>query len=161
FHTDAVQAAGKVPVSVSEVDLLSISGHKLGAPVGTGALVVRRGGGVGARVPGGQGGGRRGGGQGGGGGGGRGRGGGAGGGGAPDVVGALALARALELAVEDLERVAARVGALRDRFEQLAGQLEGVRVNGQGAPRVPNTSNLLFEGADGEALLIALDLEGI
>jgi len=75
---------------------------------------------------------------------------------------AEALALALALAARDLEASAAHVGALRDRFEALVKErLPGVRVNGGGAPRVPNTSNLLFEGADGEALLIALDLEGI
>jgi len=137
FHTDAVQAAGKVPVAVGEADLLSISGHKLGAPVGTGALVVRRGVDLEALVPGHQEWGRR--------------------GGTQDVLGAEALALALELSVRDPETA----GALRDRFERLAAALDGVRVNGAGAPRIPNTSNLLFEGADGEALLIALDLEGI
>jgi len=136
FHTDAVQAVGKVPVAVGDADLLSISGHKLGAPVGTGALVVRRGVDLEALVPGHQEWGRR--------------------GGTQDVLGAEALALALELATKDLG-----TPALRDRFEQLALHLEGVRGNGAGAPRVPNTSNLLFEGADGEALLIALDLEGI
>ena len=144
FHTDAVQAAGKVPVRLGEVDadLLSISGHKLGAPVGTGALVVRRGVDLDSLVPGHQEWGRR--------------------GGTQDVPGAEALALALELSARTLDASAARVGALRDRFEALArSRLPGVRVNGEGAPRVPNTSNLLFEGADGEALLIALDLEGI
>ncbi|HEY8209916.1 MAG TPA: cysteine desulfurase family protein [Myxococcaceae bacterium] len=141
FHTDAVQAAGKVPVTVGEADLLSISGHKLGAPVGTGALVVRRGVELDALVPGHQEWGRR--------------------GGTQDVLGAEALALALELAAGDLQAGAAQVGALRDRFEALVLSLEQVRINGAGAPRVPNTSNVLFEGADGEALLIALDLEGI
>jgi cysteine desulfurase len=123
---------------VGDADLLSISGHKLGAPIGTGALVVRRGVELEALVPGHQEWGRR--------------------GGTQDVLGAEALALALDLAVRDLETTGPRIAALRDRFERLVA---GARVNGAGAPRVPNTSNLLFEGADGEALLIALDLEGI
>ena len=144
FHTDAVQAAGKVPVRMEEVgaDLLSLSAHKFGGPAGAGVLVVRRGVEVEALVPGHQEWGRR--------------------GGSQDVLHAEALARALELASGELAEVAARTGELRDRFERLVlERLGGVRVNGEGAPRVPNTSNLRFEGADGEALLIALDLEGI
>ncbi|HVE86069.1 MAG TPA: cysteine desulfurase family protein, partial [Myxococcales bacterium] len=144
FHADAVQAAGKVPVAMADVeaDLLSLSAHKLGGPPGAGALVVRRGVDLEALVPGHQEHGRR--------------------GGTQDVTGAEALALALELAAGRLEETAARVAALRDRFERLVRErLDGVHVNGEGAPRVPNTSNLRFDGADGEALLIALDLEGI
>lgn len=144
FHTDAVQAVGKVPVRVEDVpaDLLSLSAHKLGGPAGAGALFVRRGVELDALVPGHQEWGRR--------------------GGTSDVLAAEATALALELATRDLEATAARVGALRDRFEaEVRGRIDRVRVNGAQAPRVPGTSSLTFEGADGEALLIALDLEGI
>jgi cysteine desulfurase len=144
FHTDAVQAAGKVPLSFREVDadLLSLSAHKFGGPAGVGALVVRGGLPLQPLTPGHQEGGRR--------------------GGTPNLAFIEALALALELAQAEQPARAAQVSRLRDHFEQqVLTQLPGVRVNGAGAPRVPNTSNLLFEGADGEALLIALDLDGI
>ncbi|WP_426731680.1 cysteine desulfurase family protein [Myxococcus faecalis] len=144
FHTDAVQAAGKVPLSLREVDadLLSLSAHKFGGPSGVGVLVVRKGVDVRALTPGHQEGGRR--------------------GGTQNIPHAEALALALELAASEQPQVASRVGALRDAFEQaVLAQVPGVVVNGAGAPRVPNTSNLRFEGVEGEALLIALDIEGI
>ncbi|WP_163997254.1 cysteine desulfurase family protein [Pyxidicoccus caerfyrddinensis] len=144
FHTDAVQAAGKVPLSLREVDadLLSLSAHKFGGPPGVGVLVVRKGVDVRALTPGHQEGGRR--------------------GGTQNVPYAEALALALALAVAELPEVSARVGALRDAFEREAlASLTGVEVNGAGAPRVPNTSSLRFDGVEGEALLMALDLEGI
>ncbi|NMO17939.1 cysteine desulfurase [Pyxidicoccus fallax] len=144
FHTDAVQAAGKVPLSLREVDadLLSLSAHKFGGPQGAGVLVVRKGVDVRALTPGHQEGGRR--------------------GGTQNVPYAEALALALELAAAEQPGVSARVGALRDAFErEVRASLPGVEVNGAGAPRVPNTSNLRFDGVEGEALLIALDLEGI
>ncbi|RKG67609.1 cysteine desulfurase [Corallococcus sp. CA054B] len=144
FHTDAVQAAGKVPLTLREVDadLLSLSAHKFGGPQGVGVLVVRKGVDVRALTPGHQEGGRR--------------------GGTQNVPYAEALALALELAAADQSSTAARVADLRDTFEQQVLQrLPGVTVNGAGAPRVPNTSNLRFEGVEGEALLMALDLEDI
>lgn len=144
FHTDAVQAAGKVPLTLREVDadLLSLSAHKFGGPQGVGVLVVRKGVDVRALTPGHQEGGRR--------------------GGTQNVPYAEALALALELAAAEQSSTAARVAALRDTFEQQVLQrLPGVTVNGAGAPRVPNTSNLRFEGVEGEALLMALDLEDI
>ncbi|GMU07799.1 cysteine desulfurase family protein [Corallococcus caeni] len=144
FHTDAVQAAGKVPLSLREVDadLLSLSAHKFGGPQGVGVLVVRKGVDVRALTPGHQEGGRR--------------------GGTQNVPYAEALALALELATADQSNAAARVAALRDAFEQQVLQrLPGVTVNGAQAPRVPNTSNLRFDGVEGEALLMALDLEDI
>jgi cysteine desulfurase len=144
FHTDAVQAAGKVPVSLREVDaqLLSISAHKFYGPAGIGALVVRRGLDLEALVPGHQEWGRR--------------------GGTPNVPYAEALANALELAASELEAEGARLQALRDNFEQqILASISDVSVNGAGASRVPNTSCLEFVGADGEVLLISLDLEGI
>ena len=144
FHTDAVQAAGKVPLTLREVDadLLSLSAHKFGGPQGVGVLVVRKGVDVRALTPGHQEGGRR--------------------GGTQNVPYAEALALALELATTEQSATAARVGAMRDGFErQVLARLTGVTVNGAGAPRVPNTSNLRFDGVEGEALLMALDLEGI
>lgn len=144
FHTDAVQAAGKVPVTLREVDadLLSISGHKFGAPAGVGALVIRRGIDVDALVPGHQEWGRR--------------------GGTQNLPYIEALALAFGLAHEALPEEGPRLAALRDHFErEVCAALPGVTVNGGQVPRAPNTSNLRFEGADGEALLIGLDLAGI
>lgn len=144
FHTDAVQAAGKLPVSLREVDadLLALSAHKFGGPAGVGVLVVRKDVDLQALVPGHQEGSHR--------------------GGTQNVPYAEALALALELSQARQEASSTQVGALRDFFErEVQARLPGVTVNGGAAPRVPNTSNLFFHGADGEALLIALDLEGI
>ncbi|QSQ16244.1 cysteine desulfurase family protein [Myxococcus landrumensis] len=144
FHTDAVQAAGKVPLSLREVDadLLSLSAHKFGGPSGAGVLVVRKGVDMRALVPGHQEAGLR--------------------GGTQNIPHAEAFALALELATREQPSLAERVGALRDDFERAVLEcVPGVMVNGAGAPRVPNTSNLRFDGVEGEALLIALDLEGI
>lgn len=143
FHTDAVQAVGKVPVSLQRVhaDALSLSAHKFGGPQGAGVLVARRALNLEALVPGHQEDGRRGGTQ------------------AVTQIEALALAMKLSVAAVDAE--AQRQAALRDRFEQaVLAALSGVTINGAGVARTPNTSNLQFEGADGEALLIALDLDG-
>lgn len=144
FHTDAVQAVGKLPAHLREVDadLLALSAHKFGGPAGAGVLVVRKGVEVQALTPGHQEAGLR--------------------GGTQNVPYAEALALALELAHEEQPATAARVQALRDTFErEVRSRIPDVTVNGEGAQRVPNTSNLCFHGADGEALLIALDLEGI
>ncbi|MBX5484930.1 MAG: cysteine desulfurase [Myxococcaceae bacterium] len=144
FHTDAVQAAGKVRVTLHEVDadLLSISAHKFGGPAGIGALVVRRGVAIDPLVPGHQELGRR--------------------GGTQNLPYFEALALAFELAHRALDTEIPRLTALRDRFEQtLARELDGITVNAGAVPRVPNTSNLRFAGVDGEALLIGLDLAGI
>jgi cysteine desulfurase len=144
FHTDAVQAAGKVPTHLREIEaeLVSISAHKFYGPSGIGALFIRRGVNVEALTPGHQELGRR--------------------GGTPSVPFAEALANALELACVDLSEEGARLSALRDRFErELQSRIAGVRLHGALSPRVPNTSSVEFIGADGEALLIALDLQGI
>ena len=146
FHSDAVQAVGKVPVTLREADcdLLSLSAHKFGGPAGVGMLIVRRGVNVQPLVPGHQENGRR--------------------GGTHDLPYIEALVRALELSASPdvLDSEMARLGAMRDRLErELAQRISGVRVNGVGAPRLPNTANVRFEGADGEALLIGLDLAGI
>lgn len=144
FHTDAVQAIGKVGGGLREVpaDLLSLSGHKLGAPAGTGALIARPSVDLAAIVPGHQEKGRR--------------------GGTPNVVMIEALALALELSLHRQERDAARLTLLRNQFEAaLLKALPQTVVHGQSAPRLPNTSNFRVPNTDGEALLIALDLEGI
>ncbi|ADO72899.1 cysteine desulfurase family protein [Stigmatella aurantiaca] len=144
FHTDAVQAVGKLPVSLREVDadLLALSAHKFGGPAGAGVLVVRKGVDLQALTPGHQEGSRR--------------------GGTQNVPYAEALSLALELSQSRQEASSAQLGALRDLFErEVQARIPGVRINGGAAPRVPNTSNLAFHGTDGEALLIALDLEGI
>jgi cysteine desulfurase len=146
FHTDAVQAAGKVAIDVKGIacDLLSISGHKMHAPQGVGALYVRKGtilrplfyGGSHERS-------RR--------------------AGTENVPGIVALGKAAELAQQafargDLERMS----ALRDRLEQtILRKVEATGVNGQGAPRVPNTTSIYFDYIEGEALVIALDLKGL
>lgn len=144
FHTDAVQAAGKHPIDVNAlgVDLLSISAHKFNGPKGVGALWVRRGARLVAPITGGrQERNRR--------------------PGTENVPGIVGMGAAARLAGEKLAADAARVAALRDRLE--AGILDGVPgtlVNGAGE-RVPNTTNISFDGVEAEALLIALDLEGI
>jgi cysteine desulfurase len=145
FHCDAVQSAGKLPLDVNRlgVSLLSISAHKIYGPKGAGALYVRSGvpieplfrGGHHERD-------RR--------------------PGTENVPAIVGLGKAAELARQRLEDDAQRIRALRDRLEQsLLARIPGVRVNGDISRRVANTSNLVFPGAGGEALVIALDLEGI
>ena len=144
FHTDAVQAAGKVPVGVRElgVDLLSISAHKINGPKGVGALWVRRGvrlvpamtGGKHERN-------RR--------------------AGTENVPGVAGFGAAAIASRKKLVSDAARLSALRDRLEQgVLSRIGGTVVNGATTPRVPNTTNISFDGVEAEALLIALDLEG-
>ena len=143
FHCDAVQAFGRIPASLREVpaDLLSLSAHKLGGPSGVGVLFNRRGVDVAGLTPGHQENGRR--------------------GGTQAVPMAEALARSLAHAVDSQAAFAPKVAAVRDWFEaEVLRRIPGVVRNGS-APRVANTSNLCFPDADGEALLIALDLEGI
>lgn len=145
FHCDAVQSAGKVPLDVKSlgVDLLSISAHKFCGPKGVGALYVRSGtrivprfwGGHAERD-------RR--------------------PGTENVPGIVGIGKAAEVARLKLPEDSARIRALRDRLETaLLERIPAVRVNGDHTRRVPNTSNLTFTGAGGEALLIALDLQGI
>ena len=144
FHTDAVQALGKVPATLREVsaDLLSFSAHKLGGPAGVGVLLNRRQVDVAALVPGHQENGRR--------------------GGTQSVALAEGLVLALERAITHLDAETSRLASLRDDLERaLLTALPGTRVAGQAAARVANTSNLCFPGVDGEGLLVALDLEGI
>jgi cysteine desulfurase len=146
FHTDAVQAAGKVPIEVKRIgcDLLSISGHKLHAPQGEGALYVGKGtilqpmfyGGSHERS-------RR--------------------AGTENVPGIIGLGKAAEIARQALERGdLAQMAAMRDHIEQtILSEVEATGVNGEGAPRVPNTTNIHFDYIEGEALVIALDLKGL
>jgi cysteine desulfurase len=145
FHADAVQSAGKVPLDVASlgVDLLSLSGHKFGAPKGIGALFVRRRTRIEPLLYGGR----------------HERGFRAG---TENVAGIVALGAAAELARAHRIENAARVSALRDRLEQgLLARIPGARVNGGAAARVPNTSNMLFPSIDAESLVIALDLQGL
>lgn len=144
FHTDAVQAAGKLAVNTREVDadLITIAAHKFGGPAGVGACVVRNGVPLEALAPGHQENGRR--------------------GGTQNVPYIEALALALEVAAGGVDAYREKVGALRDEFERrVLARVSAARVNGAGAPRVANTSSVTFEGADGEAILISLDLAGV
>jgi cysteine desulfurase len=145
FHTDAVQAFGRIPVDVRRVpaDLVTISGHKFCAPKGAGALWVRRGVGVGTTVHGGgQERGLR--------------------SGTENVPGVAAMAEAASLASAERGAESERLAALRDRLEAgIRDAVNGARVNGAAAPRVANTSNVHFDGADGEAVMIGLDEHGI
>ena len=145
FHTDAVQAPAYLPLDVRElgVDLLSIAAHKFYGPKGVGALFVREGTPVAALVH--------------------------GGGqefakraGTENLAGIAGMARALELAAAERYGAAARAGKLRDRLQALVCErLDGVRVNGGGAPRLPNNLNLAFSGIEGDRLLARLDLDGL
>lgn len=145
FHTDAVQAFGKVPVNAQATpfDLLAISGHKLGAPKGIGALFIRRGTPLAPMFHGGsQDRGRR--------------------PGTENVAFAVGLATAAELTLAEHATEHARLSALRDRFERLlAAQLPDVVIHGAGATRAPHISNVSVPGMSSEALLMALDLRGI
>ena len=140
FHSDGVQAAGKLPLDLSQVDLFSVSGHKLYAPKGIGVLFVRKGVALkplhlGGRHEGGM---RA---------------------GTENVGGAVALECALALCSsaeqDDLRN-------LRDEFERrLAREVPGMKINASASPRLCNTSNVLFPELSGEAMLIALDMRGI
>jgi cysteine desulfurase len=154
FHTDAVQAAGKVAIEVNRIGChaLSISGHKVHAPQGVGALYVRKGtqiqplfyGGRHERS-------RR--------------------AGTENVPGIVGLGKAAQLAKAALDRGEGqkedqnedqKMVVLRDRLQQgILAQVEDAGVNGDGAPRVPNTTNIRFDHINGEAMVIALDLKGL
>ena len=146
FHTDAVQAAGKLPLDVLRIGchLLSISGHKFHAPQGVGALYVQKGtalqplfhGGRHERQ-------RR--------------------AGTENVAGIAGLGKAAEIALADFSSgKAAEMTALRDRLESgILAATEASGVNSGTAPRVPNTTNIYFDSIEGEALVIALDLKGL
>jgi cysteine desulfurase len=146
FHTDAVQAAGKVPIDVKAIgcDLLSISGHKLHGPQGMGALYIRRGthpepllfGGPQERQ-------RR--------------------AGTENLPGIVGLGQAAEMAQAFVAGDGpARLAAMRDRLEQgILASVDEAGIYGGASPRVPNTTNLWFDHLEGEALVIALDLKGL
>jgi len=144
LHVDGVQALGKISVDVEAlgVDLYSMSGHKLYAPKGVGALYVRKGTRVAPilfgghherdRRP-----------------------------GTENVPGAAALGAAADLAARDLAGDAERLAVLRDRLENaVLDRIQGTGINGSRWGRTPNTSNIYFDGVDGEALVISLDLRG-
>jgi cysteine desulfurase len=144
FHSDGVQALGKLPVDVTAlgVDLYSMSGHKIYAPKGIGALFVRKGTRLGSisfgghhereRRP-----------------------------GTENVPGAVALGCAAQHAARNPEAEAGRLSQLRDRLEsQVLSRISGTSVNGSCISRTPNTTNISFHGIEGEALVIALDLRG-
>ena len=145
FHTDAVQAVGKVPMNLSEgwVDFLSLSGHKLHAPKGVGALYVRRGVRFHPFVLGGhQETGRR--------------------AGTENVASVVGLGMAAELASKNIERENSQVRALRDRLESgIVAAVPKTRINGDVEHRLPNTTNISFEYIEGESILMLLDQYGI
>jgi len=145
FHTDAVQAAGKIAIDVNKIgcDLLTISSHKFHGPQGVGALYVRKGtqlepmlyGGSHERS-------RR--------------------AGTENVPGIVGLGKAAELAVAGFERGDdLKMAVARDHLERELLSIEATGLNGEGAPRVPNTTNIYFDSIAGEALVIALDLKGL
>jgi len=145
FHTDAVQAVGKVPMNLAKsgIDMLALSGHKLHAPKGVGALYVRRGlkftpfmtGGHqehGLRA------------------------------GTENVAGIVGLGKAAELAMQHMDEERTRVADLRDRLEQgLLKRCPNARVNGNPLSRLPNTTNVSFEFVEGEAILLLINEFGI
>jgi cysteine desulfurase len=145
LHTDAVQTVGKLPVRPGELgaDLVTLSAHKLYGPKGAAALVARLGtslrptttGGsqeLGLRA------------------------------GTENVAGIVGLAEAAALSLEEAEAEGKRLAALRDRLEaEVVSAIREVRINGAGAARVPNTTNLTFAGVDGESVVLGLDLRGI
>ena len=145
FHSDAVQSVGKIPVDVKTlgIELLSLSGHKLYAPKGIGAIYIKTGTRLNQLLYGGhhQRGFRP---------------------GTENVAGIVGLGKAAELARLALAEDGARVAALRDRLERgLLARISDARINGAVAPRTPNASNITFSGIEGEALVIALDLKGL
>jgi len=146
FHTDAVQSFGKIPVNVDDlgVDLLTISGHKIYAPKGIGALYIRKGtrwkqslfhGGAQERL-------RR--------------------AGTENVPGIIALGKACELAVENLESEAAYLSKLRDRLiEEVIGKISHVTLTGHPTKRIPGHASFCFRYIEGESMLLSLDMKGI
>ncbi len=145
FHTDAVQAVGKIPLNLSKsnIDLLSLSGHKLHGPKGVGVLYVRKGTRLSPFMLGGhQEGGRR--------------------AGTENVPGIIGLGKACELAAKNIEEENNKVKYLRDKLENaILKSCPDCRLNGDKNNRLPNTSNISFEYIEGEAILLLLDKYGI
>jgi cysteine desulfurase len=145
FHTDAVQAVGKIPLNLSKsnIDLLSLSGHKLHAPKGVGVLYVRKGTRLSPFMLGGhQEAGRR--------------------AGTENVPGIVGFGKACELAAENFEAENGKVKTLRDKLETaILKRCPDCRLNGDQENRLPNTSNISFEYIEGEAILLMLDKYGI
>jgi len=145
FHTDAVQAVGKIPMNLAElpIDMLSLSGHKFHAPKGVGALYVKRGVRFHPFVIGGhQERGRR--------------------AGTENIAGIVGLGKAAELAKMHIEEENTRVRALRDKLEKsILSTIPAVRINGDPEHRLPNTTNISFEFIEGESILMLLDLNNI
>ncbi len=145
FHTDAVQAVGKIPLNLAEndIDLLSLSGHKLHGPKGIGVLYVRKGTRLSPFMLGGhQEAGRR--------------------AGTENVPGIVGLGKACELAAENLQEENSKVKYLRDKLEDaILRKCPDCRLNGDPENRLPNTSNISFEYIEGEAILLMLDKYGI
>jgi cysteine desulfurase len=145
FHTDAVQAVGKIPINLSKsnIDLLSLSGHKLHAPKGVGILYVRKGTRLAPFMLGGhQEGGRR--------------------AGTENVPGIIGLGKACELAMHNFDQENKKVKSLRDKLEKgILAKCPDCMVNGDTESRLPNTSNISFEFIEGESILLMLDRFGI
>src|SRR5213080_2992609 len=145
FHTDAVQATGKIPMSLRDtpINFLSLSAHKFHGPKGVGALYVNRRTRFSPLIAGGgQENGRR--------------------GGTENVASIVGLGKAAELACKYLAEGKGSVRSMRDRFEKaILESVSGASVNGSGAPRIPNTSSLSFEGIESSAALLLLDRQGI
>lgn len=145
FHTDAVQAVGKIPVAIAElgVDLLSLSAHKIYGPKGAGALYVKRGVAIAPLLyGGGQENKRR--------------------PGTENVAGIVGLGKAAELCREEMAAAAERLREMRDRLQnEIVELIPGTKVNGNSAPRVANTLNVSFRGCDGGVLVAFLDGSGL
>ena len=145
FHTDAVQAVGKIPINLAknDIDLLSLSGHKLHAPKGVGILYVRKGTRLAPFMLGGhQEGGRR--------------------AGTENVPGIIGLGKACELAMQNFDQENKKVKSLRDKLEKgILAKCPDCMVNGDTESRLPNTSNISFEFIEGESILLMLDRFGI
>jgi cysteine desulfurase len=145
FHSDGVQSAGKIPVDVKalKVDLYSISSHKIHGPKGAGALFIKKGTILKPQLT--------------------------GGGhernrrsGTENVAGIVGFGAAAKLAREGLDAEMSRIGSMRDRLESgLKKNIPYIHVNAEGAPRLPNTSNIMVDFAEGEGLVISLDLKGV
>jgi cysteine desulfurase len=145
FHTDAVQSTGKIPYKIDEldVDLLSVSGHKIYGPKGVGMLYIRRGTNLSQLSHGGSHEFKR-------------------RAGTENVPGAVGLAKAIEIAYRDMESETARLQRITGRFtELLKARIDGIHFIGDQENRVPNTLNIAFEAIEGESIVLSLDMKGI